>query len=125
MATLYRDDLRLVQSGEWFSGGSALLQSARVAHTLPARRGWCQDALAVSRDPMTQHVLQTEAMERDAVLNLRVPTHVKEALKVAAAADHGRSMSGMAVRVFREWLTERGYLAPEPETKASTRKGRR
>jgi hypothetical protein len=37
MATLYRDDLRVVQSGEWFWGGSALLPSSPVTHTRPSR----------------------------------------------------------------------------------------
>jgi hypothetical protein len=50
-----------------------------------------------------------EFMKADAVLNLRVPKQVKEAL-ANAARDDLRSMSGMAVRALAEWLTERGYL---------------
>ncbi len=51
-------------------------------------------------------------MDRDTVLNLRVPSEVKEAIRRAAEDDHGRSMSGMTVRILREWLAERGYLTP-------------
>lgn len=48
-------------------------------------------------------------MKRDAVLNIRVPTEVKDALFTASEAD-GRSMSGMTVRILREWLGAQGYL---------------
>ncbi len=61
-------------------------------------------------------------MQRDAVLNLRLPMEVKDALLRAAEDDHGRSASGMAVRVFREWLTERGYLKAEPKVPPTRRK---
>jgi len=47
---------------------------------------------------------------------------VKDALLRAAEDDHGRSASGMAVRVFREWLTERGYLKSEPKVPPTRRK---
>jgi hypothetical protein len=49
-------------------------------------------------------------MKRDAVLNVRLPTDVKEALRRAAEDDYDRSVSGMVVRVMREWLEARGYL---------------
>ncbi len=61
-------------------------------------------------------------MRRDAVLNLRLPVEVKDALLRAAEDDHGRSNSGMAVRIFREWLTGRGYLKAEPKAPATRRK---
>ena len=57
-------------------------------------------------------------MKRDAVLNLRVAARVKEALRCAAAADDGRSLSGMAERVFREWLASHGYLPAEKDRPA-------
>lgn len=44
------------------------------------------------------------------MLNVRIPLEVKDALFKAAAEDHGRSASGMTVRILREWLTARGYL---------------
>jgi hypothetical protein len=49
-------------------------------------------------------------MERDAVLNLRVPSAVKIALRRAADDDHGRSVSAMATRVLSEWLIAHQYL---------------
>jgi len=49
------------------------------------------------------------SMPRDEVLNVRVTTDVKEAVRVAADAD-GRSMSAMVERILREWLTEKGHL---------------
>lgn len=49
-------------------------------------------------------------MKRDAVLNVRLPADVKEALRRAADDDYGRSVSGMVVRVMREWLEKQGYL---------------
>jgi hypothetical protein len=76
-------------------------------------------------EPVIENVLQTVVMERDAVLNFRLPLDVKEALRQAAEADHGRSMSSMAVRIFREWLTEHEYLPPAPPTKNPAPKGRR
>jgi plasmid stability protein len=72
-----------------------------------------------------ENVLQTVEMERDAVLNFRVPLDVKEALRLAAEADHGRSMSAMAVRIFREWLAQHGYLEAASPAKLPARKGRR
>lgn len=64
-------------------------------------------------------------MKREAVLNLRLPKDVKAAIQDAAEADHGRSMSSMAVRIFREWLSENGYLALESEPSKATRKAKR
>lgn len=73
------------------------------------------------------NVLQVVSMKRDAVMNLRVPGDVKDALQRAADADFGRSMSSMAVRIFQEWLTEHGHLKPAPTNaaKAAKRKGRK
>jgi hypothetical protein len=48
-------------------------------------------------------------MKRDAVLNIRLPRDVKAALQIAAEEDHGRSLSGMVVRVVSEWLEANGY----------------
>jgi len=61
-------------------------------------------------------------MDRDSVMNIRLPTPIKEATRRAAQED-GRSLSGMVTRIMREWLSERGYLdAPEVR---STKKGKR
>ena len=49
-------------------------------------------------------------MKRDAVLNVRIPADLKEALVRAAEEDHGRTMSGMLVRILDEWLGSAGYL---------------
>lgn len=62
-------------------------------------------------------------MKRDAVLNIRLPAEVKAAIQRAAEDDHGRSISGMVVRVLREWLASNAYLAAEPPK--PTRKGRK
>jgi len=64
---------------------------------------------------MTLTVLHTEAMTRDAVLNIRLPNDVKEAVRRAGDEDHGRSLSGMVVRILTEWCTEKGYLPAEPQ----------
>ena len=53
-------------------------------------------------------------MVKDDVLNLRVPTEVKAALKRAAEADD-RSASSMALKVIKNWLVSNRYL------RASTR----
>jgi hypothetical protein len=42
-------------------------------------------------------------------MNLRVPVDVKEAV-LRAADDDVRTMSSMAVKIMREWLTQRSYL---------------
>jgi hypothetical protein len=52
-------------------------------------------------------------MNKDDVLNFRVPADIKAALRKAAEQDD-RSMSTMAVRILREWLTEKGFYRPEP-----------
>lgn len=49
-------------------------------------------------------------MQRDDMLNVRIPAEIKEAVSRAAEADHGRSMSGMVVRILTEWVTEKGFL---------------
>ncbi|HYV49052.1 MAG TPA: hypothetical protein VFA20_29530 [Myxococcaceae bacterium] len=64
-------------------------------------------------------------MERDAVLAVRIPAEVKEAVRRAGEADHGRSLSGMVVRILREWCVEKGYLAPEANIEAPKRRGKR
>jgi len=52
-------------------------------------------------------------MAGDSVMNIRLPARIKEAARRAAQED-GRSLSGMATRMMREWLTEHGYLdAPD------------
>jgi hypothetical protein len=48
-------------------------------------------------------------VKSDAVLNMRVPSDVKEALS-RAAEDNLRTMSSMATWALAEWLTEHGYL---------------
>lgn len=62
-------------------------------------------------------------MKRDAVLNIRLPNDVKEAVRRAGEDDHGRSVSGMVVRILTEWCVEKGYLqAPPREAGAPRRK---
>ncbi len=70
---------------------------------------------------MTDVVLQSTSMKRDAVLNIRVPKDVKEAVRRAGDDDHGRSISGMVVRILREWCAEKGYLAASHDSKATRR----
>jgi len=53
-------------------------------------------------------------MERDDVLNFRLPAASKHALKRAATKDE-RSMSVMAVRILREWLAAHGYYSEQAE----------
>jgi hypothetical protein len=56
-------------------------------------------------------ICQTIAiMERDAILAVRIPAEIKDAVRRAGDDDHGRSLSGMVVRILEEWVTERGYL---------------
>ena len=64
-------------------------------------------------------------MERDAILAVRIPAEVKEAVRRAGEADHGRSLSGMVVRILREWCVEKGYLPAEAATEAPKRRGKR
>lgn len=52
--------------------------------------------------------------KRNAVVNMRVPLRVRRAVQRAAVDDHGRSMSGMVVRILEEWLEARNYLKPAP-----------
>ena len=59
------------------------------------------------------------------MLNVRIPGDVKEAVRRAAEDDHGRSLSGMVVRILREWCEANGYLAPEANTEAPKRRGKR
>ena len=58
-------------------------------------------------------------MDRDDVLNLRVPASLKDALK-SAAKDDRRTMSALAQIVLSDWLTARGYL----KAIKNSRKGR-
>jgi len=51
-------------------------------------------------------------MRSDAVLNLRMPVLVKDALAQAADANL-RSLSSMAVWAMAEWLADHGYLNRE------------
>jgi len=55
------------------------------------------------------HLCYNRIMERDAVLNVRLPAELKEALRRAASDDHGRSISGMVARILGEWLEGHGY----------------
>lgn len=69
-------------------------------------------------------------MKRDSMLNIRLPAEVKAALQLAADADHGRSLSGMTVRILSEWLRENGYLDTREftaiaERESAKRPGRR
>jgi hypothetical protein len=61
-------------------------------------------------------------MKRDAMLIVRLPDDVKLAAKRAAEDDHGRSLSGMVVRILEEWLIERGYL--KRSRKLTSRRGK-
>jgi hypothetical protein len=61
-------------------------------------------------------------MKADAVLNLRVPATMKDAL-ARAADDNLRTMSSMATWAMAEWLSEHGYLDRQELSAArSTRK---
>jgi hypothetical protein len=64
-------------------------------------------------------------VERDAALNIRLPSEVKQAIRRAADDDHGRSISGMVVKVLREWLAERNYLTLEPAPPPAPRRARK
>jgi hypothetical protein len=48
-------------------------------------------------------------MERDDVLNMRIPADLKAALR-RAAEDERRSMSAQVDFILSAWLAERGYL---------------
>jgi hypothetical protein len=62
-------------------------------------------------------------MDKDDVLNFRLPSDLKAALRKAAENDE-RSMSLMAVRILRDWLTEKGYYKTE-KSNAPARRTRR
>lgn len=51
------------------------------------------------------------------MLNVRIPEDLKAAVKRAADDDHGRSVSGMVVRILSEWCAKNGYLKNEPAPK--------
>ncbi len=55
-------------------------------------------------------VIQMLPMKRNAMLIVRLPDEVKNAAMKAADDDHGRSLSGMVVRILEEWLSDQGYL---------------
>ena len=57
------------------------------------------------------------------MLVVRIPGGVKDALRNAAEDDHDRTMSGMVVRILREWLTEHEYLGQSSDSKRRKRKG--
>ena len=59
----------------------------------------------------------TLPMDRDDTLIVRLPSTVKAAVRKAAEADHGRSMSGMVVRILSEWLTKNGHLRADAPKK--------
>jgi len=59
------------------------------------------------------------------MLNVRIPGDVKEAVRRAAEDDHGRSLSGMVVRILREWCAEHGYLSADENDKAPKGRGKR
>jgi hypothetical protein len=64
-------------------------------------------------------------MARDAVLNLRVPAEVKEALRRAAADDHDRSLSAMAGLILAQWLVDHRYLAEKRAAQKRKSKARK
>ena len=56
----------------------------------------------------------TAIMDKDDVLNFRVPSDLKAALRRAADQDE-RSMSTMAARILHEWLTDKGFYEAESQ----------
>ncbi len=60
-------------------------------------------------------------MVKTDMLAFRVEADVKAALERAAKADE-RSVSGLADRILREWLTKHGDLKPPVKPKATGRK---
>jgi hypothetical protein len=62
-------------------------------------------------------------MNRDDVLNLRVPADLKAALRKAADQDE-RSMSTMAARILREWLTEHRFMGVKEASPKPRRAGK-
>jgi len=65
-------------------------------------------------------------MNKNDVLNFRVPADLKAALRKAAQQDE-RSMSVMAARILREWLSAKGFYEAEEQTPRprSARRARR
>ena len=61
------------------------------------------------------------AMERDAVIIMRAPADVKQALR-AAALDDSRTMSNLALKVLADWLQENGYLVRKTTNAQRTRR---
>jgi hypothetical protein len=60
-------------------------------------------------------------MVKTEALSFRVAADTKAALERAAAADE-RSISNLVEKVLREWLSKRGYLAPEAPKAAARRR---
>jgi hypothetical protein len=60
-------------------------------------------------------------VHRDAVINIRLPKEIKEAVRHAADDDHGRSLSGMVVRILGEWCKANGYLKHDPTRARASR----
>ena len=56
------------------------------------------------------------------MLVVRLPMEVKEAVRRAGEDDHDRSLSGMVVRILREWCVENGYLVADEDNKAPRRR---
>ena len=59
-------------------------------------------------------------MPLDAVVMVRFPSEVRDALKTAAS-EQRRSMSNLMLTVLEAWLVEQGYLKP-PATPRRTRR---
>jgi hypothetical protein len=59
---------------------------------------------------MDGQCITNTVMKRDAMLNIRLPADMKAALRKAGDDDHGRSISGMVIRILDEWLTKHDYL---------------
>jgi hypothetical protein len=60
-------------------------------------------------------------MAKDAILIMRFPRDVKQALQDAANREN-RSMSNLALVVLSDWLRERGYLVEAKQVRPG-RKG--
>ncbi len=71
----------------------------------------------------TSRCITNDQVDRDATLVVRLPAELKEALRKAAEADHGRSLSGLAVRALSEWL-EQNHI-PRPPRRRHKSKGSR
>ncbi len=64
--------------------------------------------------------LYNAGMTLDAVVMMRFPSDVKDALKRAAKAER-RSMSNLALAVLSDWLVENGHLKP---TRPNAKRGK-